>query len=241
MSAMSQYPLVTPGSGDSVLGLQGGATKRFAAAPYISATTFSGLPAAASYSGSFALVTNLGAAPGVWLVSDGTRWKTFSGEATLKALGNPIAGIANTETIILQTLIPAAAWQTNDTIRVWLTTTKSGTTDIGNLTVRVGTAGTTADTAITGLSAFALMGATAVSGGGIFDIKLLSATSAQKLGSNSGNTHTYQNSSGTAAVAAATTITDASANALWVSVGLASAGATNTVSVLSSQIQLVTP
>lgn len=171
----------------------------------------------------------------------GSRWRALNGTAALKTLGAATANITNTETIVMQTQIPAGSWQTNDAIRVWLTATKSGATDSGNLSVRIGTAGTTADTAITGLSAFGLMAASGATGAGIFDIKLLGATSAQKVGGNNVNTHAYQNASGSTAGAAATTITDATANALYISVTMASSGATNTVQMLSGQIQLITP
>jgi hypothetical protein len=72
------------------------------------------------------------------------------------------------------------------------------------------------------------------------DIKLISATSAQKLGAQA-------NSAGSLAVAAtiagaaATVITDASANPLYISIGLAAGGATDTLTAQSAAIQLITP
>jgi hypothetical protein len=201
--------------------------------------TYATLPAAnAVPAGTVVRATNLGE-HGTLLISTGTRWRTLTGEATLKQLGNAVSGIANSENIVLQTLLPAGSWQTNDVIRIKnLSVSKSGTTDTGNLTVRVGTAGTTADTAITGISALTAVIAANQSFGAVYDIKLVSATSALKLG---GNTVAPFAGGSTAAAAAATAITDASANALYVSVGLASSGATNTVGIQSGQIALVTP
>lgn len=201
---------------------------------------YAALPAASSVpSGVRFTATDLGT-NGTDVVSNGTRWRVSTGTASLVQLGATTGAITNTEAIVCQTKLPVNAWLTNDVIRVWITATKNGATDIGNLSVHVGTAGTTADTAITGLSAFAMLAASGVAGGGIFDIKLVGSTSAQKIGANVVNTHAYT-ASGSTAVAAATTITDASANSLWVSVGLASAGATNTLTGTSCQIQLLTP
>lgn len=188
--------------------------------------------------GSLIFVSDVGES-GTLFQYGGSRWRPVGGQAALKTLGAASANVANSETIVLQTLIPASAWQTYDTLRLWLVMTKSGTTDAGNLTVRVGTAGTTGDTAITGLSAFQFLSAANTSGGLIFDIKLLSATSAQKMGLDGSGAGSY--TGGSASGALATTITDASANALYLSVGIASAGATNTVSLASGHIHLITP
>lgn len=207
------------------------------AIPY--ATLVASYPAA-SYSGYEAYCSDLGA-NGTRMVSNGTRWRPVNGETTLKTVAAAQTGITSAETIVLQSLIPAGAWQVNDTIRIWLAATKSGTTDSGLLSVRVGTAGTTADTAITTLSAYTLMAAAGVAGGSISDIKLVSATTAQRLGTSSGATGTYQTASGSGAAAAATTISDASTNALYVSVTLKSSAANDTVGVQSGQIKLITP
>lgn len=169
----------------------------------------------------------------------GSRWRAMNGMASLKTLGTAQTGIANSETIALQTLIPAGALQAGDIVRGRLSLTKTGTTDTGTVTVRVGTAGTTGDTAITGLSAFVALAATGVSAGFEFEVRLVSATSAQRLGSTGANLTAYAGSSSVAA-SAATVITDASANALYVSVGLASSGATNTVGLQAGLIQLIT-
>jgi hypothetical protein len=184
------------------------------------------------------LFTDLGAS-GTLMRYAGSRWRPLAGQAQLASLGAAVTGIANSETIVLQTLIPAGAWQTNDSIRVWFAGTKSGTTDSQLLTVRVGLAGTTADTAITGLSAYVFANAAGVTGAGIYDIKLVSATSALRIGPGSAASSGYYTN--LSSISSATSITDASANALYVSVSTYSSGASNTVSVTSGQIQLITP
>lgn len=169
-----------------------------------------------------------------------SRWRPLAGQAQLASLGAAVTGIGTSETIVLQTLLPAGALQTNDTIRIWVTATKSGTTDAGRISVRIGTAGTTADTVITGLSARSLNTSSGLSGGGIYDVKLISATSAQSIGggANGASSYTASTSAGTAA---ATTITDSSANSLYVTLTMSSSGATDTVAIQSGQIQLITP
>jgi hypothetical protein len=163
-----------------------------------------------------------------------------SGETRLASLGASPAAIAAVETIVMQARLAVGQWQTNGMIRVRTVLSKSGTTDSGRMSVRIGTAGTTADTAITGLSAQVLLSAASQAGGFEFDIKLISATSAQKVGTNAANVSGY-GAGNAGAIAAATAITDASANSLYVTVTFSSSGATDTVTVQSGSIQLIAP
>lgn len=203
----------------------------------IISTTWANRPSSAG-NGQMYLFTDLGAS-GTLMRYAGSRWRPLAGQAQLASLGAAVTGIANSETIVLQTLIPAGAWQQYDSIRIWLTGTKSGTTDTFLVTVRVGTTGTTSDTPITGLSGYQMGGPSMTAHGGIYDVRLNSATSAQRLGATATVAMTYYTN--LAGIAAATTITDASANALYVSVSIYSGGATNTVGITSGQIQLITP
>lgn len=207
---------------------------------YAGSGTFAAKPAATAVpAGTVYRASDVGE-NGTWLESNGTRWRAFNGAAALKTLGNATGNIANSETIVLQTQIPIGAWQANDLIRIAFTGTKSGATDFLNATVRVGTAGTTADTAITGLSSYVALGGTNRSGGFIFDLKLVSATSVQRLGNAGAAATSYAGGTNTT-LPAATAVTDASANALYVSLGIASSGATDTVSLQSCSIHLITP
>lgn len=173
--------------------------------------------------------------------SNGTRWLPSSSTARLAKLGAPVSGITNTAQIVLRALLPANAWQTNDTIGVHLMMGKSGTTDTGLVTVYIGTTGTTSDTAVTGLSALAVMIAANRSGGFDYEIKLLSATSAQRMGTIIATGAGSTAGATTSSVPSATTITDASANPLYISVAIASGGATDTISVQDAHIRLETP
>lgn len=205
---------------------------------YLGERTQATLPSAASWSGYTATLTDLGE-NGTYVHSNGTRWRVLNGSGSLKTLGAAVTGIANSETIVLQTLIPAGAWQTNDLLLFNnLSILKSGTTDTGRLTVRIGTAGTTADTAITGLSAMSIVSAAnTMYGASPLGIKLVSATSAQRLGQNS----IVPFGGASSGSIAATTISDASSNALYVSVSLSSSGTTDTLTIQSADIQISTP
>lgn len=177
---------------------------------------------------------------GAFFQSNATRWRVLNGVASLKTMTTSPAAVAAAETIVLQAAIPSGAWQVGDTIRIRFTLSKSGATDTGSATVRVGTAGTTADTAITGLSARQIFGAASRSGGFEFEVKLVSATSAMNVGSTGATTTSY--SGGNASTVSATTaISDTSANALYVSLSVLSGGATDTLTVHTAGIYLVTP
>lgn len=163
-----------------------------------------------------------------------------SGTTMLKTLGAAVSGIANSETIFMQAALAAGQWRPNGIIRIRFTASKSGTTDAANLTIRVGTAGTTGDTAITGFGPLQVMATTGRSGGFEFDVALVSDTSAMKVGSMSNGVSSYGGQSSVAQVAA-TTISDAATNALYFSVAINSAGTTDTVTVNTGSIAMVNP
>lgn len=194
----------------------------------VSVLTWANKPASADASRPF-LFTDVGSS-GTLMRYAGSRWRPLAGQAMLASLGATVTGITNTETIFLQTLIPAGAWQTNDLIRVTVAGAKSGTTDIGVFTVRVGTAGTTADTSVFATAAMSSAGRTY---GITKDLKLTAATSSQ-------DTPVYLGVS-SSALLAAVAISSASANALYVSLSWTSGGTTDTISALTGTIQLITP
>lgn len=98
-------------------------------------------------------------------------------------------------------------------------------------------AGTTADTQIESGNLF---GAASQTGGFVSDFKLTSATALLKAGQGATIVGSYSVASGTAAPAAVT-ITDASANALYASLTIASSSTNDTVGIQSAQIELITP
>lgn len=197
--------------------------------------TWANIPAAGTV-GKTVYVTNAGTKGSLW-VDDGTRWKPMNGTVTLATLDTASSNIGTSETIVFQYLIPANLLQTYDRLRLWVNVLKSGTTDTGTIRVRVGTAGTTGDTAVTD---YALMTAAHRSSSPIFEYRLESATSLQMVGNNaSGNITRSWGTAGTTGSTGATAITSAAANALYVSVSILSSGATDTVSVQNAQLQLI--
>ena len=206
---------------------------------YLGTFTWANIPAAAAFSGYMAMVSNLDAAPGTLMISNGTRWKTLSGTATLTQLGAPVAGITNSESIVLQTLIPAGAWQVGDTIRIELLLGKSGTTDSLNGVVYIGTAGTNSDAAV--IPSLIWIPTASVGVGHVFDIKLTSVTLAQRQGTGPAGGLSSYSAANSTPQPAAVTISDASANALYISVGIKSSSTNNTVGIQGGSIQLRTP
>jgi hypothetical protein len=185
---------------------------------------------ASSWTNYTAFVTNWGA-NGTSVRSNGTRWIPNNGQVILKKMGSAVSGLASTETAVVSVQLPAGVLQAGDTIRIILSLSKTGTTDTGAISVRIGVNGTTADSALTGLSAFASLTAAQISGGPIYAVRILSSTSAQKTGNNSSNASGYGGAGAGAAAAATTGLTDMSSNAVYITVGAKSGGGTDTVGV----------
>jgi hypothetical protein len=164
---------------------------------------------------------------------DGTRWKPVNNQCVLATLDATSAPVANAETIKLQATLPAALWQIGDRLQFIMTVDKSGAVDVGIFRLRIGAAGTTSDTQIyTGniLSAANLLA------GNIFDVRLESATTVQQL-ADSTATLGYLGAI-SSALPAAVTISNVS-NALFASMAILSAGATNTVRLIEARILYV--
>jgi hypothetical protein len=196
---------------------------------------FASLPAAAGVSGYIYRVTDVGATPGILMISDGSRWKALNGRQRLATLGAAVTGLTNTESISLQVLLPAALLAVNDEIEVWETGAKSGATDTSTGRVRIGTAGTTGDADVNANAPLFAAAANRV-GGGILSFKIASATTAQKLGAQVGS---Y---SGNANVAepAAVTISNVS-NALYISFAHLSSSTNDTITIRAAHIDWITP
>lgn len=195
----------------------------------ILSTTWANKPA--SYPvGQSIFISNAGTKGSHWFF-DGTRWKPMGGRTVLATLDTAPAAIGSTETIVLQYLVPAGLWQAGDIIRAQAFVERSGTTDVTSAFLRCGTDGTTSDTAL--LNGASWLSSTSKTILGLVDFRLESATSAQQLSVNFG----YGSSS--LGAASPVTITSASANALYVSFSVKSAAATDTVTVRSAAIELL--
>lgn len=199
----------------------------------ITSTTWANKPSA-YITGQPVFISNAGTKGSHWF-HDGTRWKPMNGSAVLASLDAASSNIGNSETIVFQYQMPAGLWQTGDRLRLYLGEIKSGTTDTATVRVRIGTAGTTADTQIVGV---VTMAAGTRQIGLISDIRLESATSALQL-TNSRSPPGYGGTAIANAFDAAVAISSATANALWVSVGILSGGAADTVALVDAQLQLI--
>lgn len=197
--------------------------------PVIGNTTWASIPAAGT-AGKMVFVSNAGTKGSMWL-DDGTRWKPLNGIATLATLDTTSANIGNTQTVVFQYLIPAGMWQVGDRIRIYSTFVKSGTTDTGTWYLTVGTAGTIFDTTI--ISSTQLTAGNRQIGN-IWEFRLESATSLQPIASSAGGYGTPTST----AQPAPSTISSATANALYVSVSI-KGGTTDTVKLVDGQIELV--
>jgi hypothetical protein len=203
--------------------------------PIVTATAFASLPSAASNSGSLAFASDLGAG-GSLVRSDGTRWRPINGRTLLK-LSSLGSAIGSTETIVMQTQLPAGVLVAGDVLSITFAATKSGTTDGANWSVRMGTAGTTADAAQSTANA-ALMAAAQVNGNAQVEFLIASATTTQRLGAQAGPGYFGANSAN--ATQAAQAVSNIS-NSLYVSLTLVSTGATNTTTLQAGRIELLTP
>ncbi len=198
----------------------------------IGSATFAGLPATAP-TGQISFLSNVGTKGSHWYF-DGTRWKPVNGVVTVATLDTASNPIANSDTVVFQYGFPAALLTVGDRLRLYLSYSKSGTADNGNFLCRLGTAGTTGDTAISGGNA---VGTAQQSAAFFMEYRVASATTILQL-ANSGillATSGYTQQSSTA-VAATVTISNIS-NALFFSVTISSSGATNTVSVRDATLQ----
>lgn len=173
---------------------------------------YSALPAAASYSGYMCKVSNVGGSTGSLWVSDGVRWKPVNGVITLFSSDAQSAAVSGvTETIQRQILLPAGLLAVGDRLVCKISQSKSSTSETATTRVRLGTAGTTSDTQI---AAIAAMTTTNVSVGWTLDMRVNSATALQKMG---GASTALPWGLSTGAFPAAVTVTDVTANALYLS------------------------
>lgn len=201
--------------------------------PYFGSGLFSAAPApAAGNNGYCYFATDLGM-NGTLLISTGSRWKPLGGSAILALLGAEITGVANSETLALQTLLPAGSWQLYDLLRFDYEINKSGTTDQCTARFRIGTAGTTADAKIISVVALAAANRAMTF---YARVKQISDTLARKVGVNG-----LGSIASTGAEPSNVTISSASGNALYASLFILSGGTTDTVGCSAASISLVTP
>ena len=199
----------------------------------IGAYTYANLPSATTLNpGTEAYVTDVGG--GTNFVTNGTRWKPKNNHAIIYNKG-AIATMMNTEAVVGQYLMPVNLVQQYDILRLRITIGKSAGAETATTRVRVGTAGTIADTQIT---SSAMLTTTNVSYGWLADFRLETATTLQKLGSAS--TQFPYTSASTAAVPAAIAISSAASNALYFNVTNAQSSNAETFTLYAMTLELIT-
>lgn len=162
---------------------------------------------------------------------DGTLWQPVGGAVLLASMNTAVTGLTNVEVVTFSYQMPAALLQLKNRLRTVVTLSKSGTTDTGGLRVRLGTAGTTADTAIVTTTT---MAASAQHAGVIMEHRVESATSVQILARNDlgyGGTNT-------GAQSAPVTVANISNSLFW-DVGALSSSTNNTVGITDVQLWLI--
>lgn len=172
---------------------------------------FAALPAASACSGIIAKVSDVGGSAGSMWISDGTRWKPLNGSVQLyvKPARATMAGV--TETVLGQILVPAGVLQDDDRIELKMSFGKSGASETATAKLRVGTAGTTADSLIVSSS---LLATTNISAESKLKYRRESATSIQKLG-NSATFTGVEGSITTGAFPAANTVANMDSSAVY--------------------------
>lgn len=203
--------------------------------PAISSVTWASIPSPGT-AGVLVRCSDCGTKGSLWM-DDGTRWKPAGGCAVFASKDTATAGIGNVESLPFQYLFPANLLQLGDRIRLRFTMTKSGTTDVGTLRFRVGTAGTTADTQLYNQSA--LSAANKEIGFHvdfrIDNVGVGTATIEQLAASGQGGNNAGYTGAGSAAIVGPVAIADVS-NPLYFSIGILSGGTNDTVGLTEAQL-----
>lgn len=212
-------------------------TPAITGAATLTADTVANIVATTPAAGSMRWASNLGVAGGL-LVYNGTRWKPVGGQLVLAKLLTTVASIANSETILLQAnAMQPGLLKAGDSLEFLIDTTKSGTTDGAVVTLRLGTAGTTSDTAVLGNTT--VLAAANRTVGTCWHIKLVDNTTSQRSGSIGSNGHCGAASA--TASPATIAITDMSTNALIPTITTNSSSTNDTVGATDARIIWVTP
>lgn len=132
-------------SSDNLIGLTVGSTNiAFTLGPY----NLANLPAATTYSGYRAKVSDIGGAGGSMWYSNGIRWMPENGALTIGSNNTRLTVTGTTETILKQWLLPIKSLQDYDRFVLHVTATKSAASETAAFNIRFGRLGTVADTLI---------------------------------------------------------------------------------------------
>lgn len=193
--------------------------------------TWANLPAAASFQGRICRVSNLNNA---LFESNGTRWKPVNGRALIGSIDTDVTMTGTTETVMFQKLFPAGALRNGDVLSLVYSIGKSGTSETTSVGIRLGAAGTTADTS---LSAFGPMTTTNQSAGLWAEYSRVSATSVEKCGSGANNSAFVGPAATT--LNAPVTVANMDSNAVYLSLTMAQSAAVETATLRRLRLELI--
>lgn len=168
--------------------------------------------------------------------ANGSRWKPLNGSCLLDAIDSANSAVANTTEQQLspnRVAIPAGLLMDFDRLRIFLSSSKNGTTDTTTLRVRFGPLGTVADPALATITALAT---TNQSYGTILQFKRLSATTVQKQGAGDPNA-SYGGPSATA-YPAAVTVSNMDTSVMFLSITSQMTGGTEVTTLQDMTVEL---
>lgn len=225
--------LATTGSGSAVLAT----APTFTTSITFPSVAWASVPAAGT-AGKLVRVSNMGPNGGL-MMDDGTRWRPVGGCFTYSTLNTPSSSISNSDTVVFtSTAFPANFLKVGDRLRLWYQQTRSGTTDVANLAVRLGTAGTTADAVILGGAAVSSIGSTNVTVAVVTSLIVKDATTLTQLGNTSGvNSGQGYSASSTSNSAGDVTISNITSNALILSMSINTAQNTTTTILRNAVVE----
>lgn len=199
-------------------------------------TTFANLPTAGT-AGRPMFVSDIGPHGSVW-VDGGDIWRPESNQLLLAIKDTSQSGITNSESTVLATAaLPASFFRVTDTIRVFYSAVRSGTTDTSSLRTRLGTAGTSADTS---LGTHTVIASTNLVSSSFIDYRLESDNGSNSTWQQIGRTDFgYGGVTTNGAASTVTTAPAISTASLKLSAGFVSAGATNTITAQKVEILLI--
>lgn len=187
-----------------------------------------------SFTGQIKRITDQGPTGGRWFIWDGTVWRPNANYYAVLDQALFTGALNTTEQIAKQFTLPIGLLQAIRAFSIRGKWVKGGTTDAMTGRIRIGTAGTTADTQ---LATFALTSAQHTF---TFEYKLVQPanTTIRIASHDSLSTSAYPNAATTTAYPTDITVPDSSANALIVSLTTQMAGSTDAGKVGQFELEL---
>jgi hypothetical protein len=217
------------------VGLGAATYQDFAKPGELPAYAFANLPSASAHSGELAIVTDAGKYGSLWR-STGTSWRPLH-PILLEQIRAPVSIVSGTgENLYVQAAIPAGVLIAGSDIELDFSVTKSGSSETMSGKVRIGSEGTTGDTALTTISALPVIASASNRRAHVRTlVRIDSTTSAMLL---HGTPNQQYPEGQTSVVFAADTIPNTASNTIYVSLGLYFSASTETGSLVDARMIL---